>query len=152
LLRAKDEAEALGHETSKVAVSAYLGTAYSLLGETQHGLSLVRACQSGARQKGYGGIEALAALAEANILASQGGPMAEEAVGCLKRTIDIASRLDARPLQAAARSVLGRLLSISGRIPEAQDELTQAISLFEHSKMTAHLERAKATLSKFSDM
>jgi tetratricopeptide (TPR) repeat protein len=152
LLRAKDEAEALGHETSKVAVSAYLGTAYSLLGDTQYGLSLARACQAGARQKGYGGIEALAAYAEANILVFQGEPTAQEAIGCLRRTIDIASQLDAGPLQAAARSVLGRLLSVSGRASEAQEELVQAISLFEHSKMTAQLERAKATLSKFSDM
>ncbi len=72
LLQAKDEAEALGHVTSTVAVSAYLGAAYSQLGDIQHGLALVRACQAGAKQKGYGGIEALAVFAEANILASQG--------------------------------------------------------------------------------
>ena len=70
LLRAKIEAETLGHSTSMVVVSAYLGTAHSQLGEIEHGLSLVRACQAGARQKGYGGIEMLAAFSEANILAS----------------------------------------------------------------------------------
>ena len=59
LLQAKDEAEALGHETSKVAVSAYLGSVYSQLGDIQRGLSLVRASQAGAKQKGYGGIEAI---------------------------------------------------------------------------------------------
>jgi len=152
LLQAKDEAEALGHETSKVAVSAYLGSAYSQLGDTELGLSLVRAAQAGAKQKGYGGVEALAVFTEANILASQGASMAEEAMGCLKRTVEIAARLEARPLLGAAKGVRARVLAASGRTTEAQDELVQAIALFDQTKMTVHLERAKAALSKFSDM
>src|SRR5262249_23448989 len=64
LLEAKHEAETLGHATSMVVVSAYLGAAYAELGEVQHGLSLVRACMAGAKQKGYGGIEMLAASYE----------------------------------------------------------------------------------------
>ena len=40
LLQAKDEADELGHETSKVAVSAYLGAAYGQLGQVEYGLSL----------------------------------------------------------------------------------------------------------------
>ena len=72
LLEAKREAEALEHATSIVVVSAYLGAAYAQIGEIQHGLSLVRTCLAGARQKGYGGIEMLAASYEASILASEG--------------------------------------------------------------------------------
>ena len=34
---------------------------------------MVRACQASAKQKGYGGIEAIAVLAEANILCVTGG-------------------------------------------------------------------------------
>ncbi len=152
LLEAKQEAEALGHEASTVVVSAYLGAAYSQLGDVQRGLSLVRACQAGARQKGYGGIEALAMLAEAGILSMQGDAAIEEAIGCLKRATELAADLEARPLVASARGALARLLAASGRTSEAQDELMQAIALFDRSKMTIHLERAKAALSKFSDM
>ncbi len=152
LLQAKDEAEALGHETSKVAVSAYLGSVYSQLGDIQHGLSLVRASQAGAKQKGYGGIEALAVLAEANILASQGASMTEEAMGCLKRTVEIAGELEARPLLAAAKGVRARLLAGSGHKAEAQEELAEAIAIFEQSKMTVYLDRAKAAFSKLSDI
>ena len=152
LLQAKDEAEALGHETSKVAVSAYLGSAYSQLGDIQLGLSLVRACQASAKQKGYGGIEALAAFAEANILASQGTSMVEEAMGSLKRTVDIAAGLEARPMLAAAKGVRARLLAASGQHAEAREELAEAIALFGQSKMTVHLERAKAALSRLSDI
>ena len=101
LLQARDEAEALGHETSKVAVSAYLGAAYGQLGDIDTALALVRACQASARQKGYMGIEALAGLIEANIVASQGEPMAEEAAESLKRTVEIATRLEAQPLLGA---------------------------------------------------
>ena len=152
LLQAKDEADKLGHETSKVAVSAYLGAAYGQLGDIQHGLSLLRACQASARQKGYAGIEALAASAEANILASQGGHMVEEAMGCLHRIIEFTAKLEALPLLGAAKGVRARLLAASGRTDEAKEELVQAISLFDQSKMTVHLQRAKAALSKFSDI
>jgi tetratricopeptide (TPR) repeat protein len=152
LLQAKDEADKLGHETSKVAVSAYLGAAYGQLGNIPHGLCLLRACQASARQKGYAGIEALAASAEANILATSGGHMLEEAMACLQRTIDFTARLEALPLLGAAKGVRARLLAASGRTDEAREELVQAITLFDQSKMTVHLQRAKAALSKFSDI
>jgi class 3 adenylate cyclase/tetratricopeptide (TPR) repeat protein len=152
LLQAKEEAEALGHETSKVVASAYLGSAHSQLGDIEHGLSLVRASQAGAKQKGYGGLEALAVFTEANILSSQGAPMTAEAIECMKRAVEIATRLEARPLLGAAKGILARLLATSGRMAEAQDELVQAIALFDQSKMTVHLERAKATLSRLSDL
>lgn len=152
LLQAKEEAEALGHMTSMVVVSAYLGTAYSQLGDVEHGLTLVRACQAGAKQRGYGGVEALAVLSEAAILSMPDAAGREDAGACLKRAIEIAARLEARPLLGAARGMLARLLAASGRKAEAQDELTQAIALFDQSKMTVHLERAKAALSKFSNL
>ncbi len=151
LLQAKDEAEAVGHATSMVAVSAYLGSAYCQLGDVQRGLAMVRACQASAKQKGYGGIEAIAVLAEANVLASQGASAAPEAIGCMNRAIEIASRLEARPLLGAARGLLARVLAASGRTAEAREELAQAITLFDRSKMTVHLERAKAAFSKFSN-
>jgi hypothetical protein len=50
----------------------------------------------------------------------------------------------------AAITVLKLLLN--RRTAEAQDELVQAIALFDRSKMTVHLERAKAALSGFSDL
>jgi tetratricopeptide (TPR) repeat protein len=151
LLQAKDEAEAIGHVTSIVVGPAYLGFAYTQLGDAQRGLALVRACQASAKQKGYGGIEALAVFAEANILASQGEPAAAEAIGSTHRAIEIANRLEARPLLGAARGVLAGLLAASGRTAEAQDELIQAIAIFDQSKMTVHLDRAKAALSRFSN-
>jgi tetratricopeptide (TPR) repeat protein len=152
LLDAKHEAEALGHETSKVVVLGYLGSAHSQLGDSQYGLSLVRTCQAGARQKGYRGVEALAVFVEANVLASQGGSAAEEAMECLNRTVEIATKLEARPLVGAAMGIRARLLAASGRTAEARDDLVQAIVLFDKSQMTIHLERANAALSKFLDI
>ena len=150
LLEAKAEAEELGHAGSTLVASVYLASANSQLGDSPRGLSVVRAGQAGAKQKGYGGIEALAALAEANILASQGADATEEAIGCSKRAVEIAARLEARPLLGAAKGMLGQLLAESGRMAEGQDELVQAIALFDRSKMTVQLERVKATLAKFS--
>jgi tetratricopeptide (TPR) repeat protein len=151
LLQAKQQAEALGHATSMAMVPAYLGMAYSQLGDVERGLEMVRASQAGARQKGYPGVEALANLAEANIHALQGKPAAEEAIKCLKRTIEIATRIEAKPMLGVTRGMLARSLAASGRTAEARHELTQAIALFDGSKMTVHLERAKATLSGYSD-
>jgi tetratricopeptide (TPR) repeat protein len=151
LREAEIEAEQLGHVPSGLAASVYLAAAYSQLGDATRGLTVVRAAQAGARQKGYGGIEALSVFTEGNILASQGAARATEAIGALRRAVEIADKLEARPLLAAARGTLGRLLGASGRMAEAQDELVQAIALFDSSKMTTHLERAKAALSKFSE-
>src|SRR5262249_32278597 len=150
LLQAKHEAETLGHATSMVVVSAYLGAAYAELGEVQHGLSLVRACMAGAKQKGYGGIEMLAASYEANILAAEGTSVRSDAMDAFKRTIDLAKQLESGPILAGARGALGRLLADAGRTAEAQDELAQALALFDRSKMTVQMERVRATLSKFS--
>jgi ATP/maltotriose-dependent transcriptional regulator MalT len=151
LLRAKEEAEALGHETSKVALPVYLGSLYGQAGDTQRALELVRACQAGAKHKGYGGIEALAALTEANILAAQGEHMADEASDCLRGAFELATKLEAQPLLGAAMGLRARLFAAAGRITDAQNELAQAVALFDRAKMTAHLERAKAALSKYSD-
>lgn len=151
LLEAKDEAEALGHGTSTVAVSAYLGAAYSQLGDVSRGLTLVRSCQAGAKQKGYQGVEALAMLSEAAILSTQGEPALADAIACLKRIIETTTGLQARPMLGAARGMLGRLLAASGKTVEARDEFAQAIALFDQSNMTFHLERAKKELSRCSD-
>ena len=150
LLKAKEEGEALGHVTSGVLASLYLASAYAQLGDIPRGLNLARTCQASARQKGYQGIEALALFAEAGILSMQSGPATADAIAQLKRTIEIAARLEARPLLGSAKGTLARLLAKLGRTAEAQEELTQAIALFARSKMTLQLERAKATLSTFA--
>jgi hypothetical protein len=93
----------------------------------------------------------LAAFYEANILASQGMTSRADALDCLKRTTELAARLEIRPMLGAAKGALGRLLADSGRTAEAQDELAQALALFDRSKMTVQVERVRATLSKFSN-
>jgi class 3 adenylate cyclase/tetratricopeptide (TPR) repeat protein len=152
LLEAKAEADDLGNATSTLVASVYLASAYNQLGDSSRGLSLVRASQAGAKQKGYGGIEAMAVFTEANILASRGAVEAAEAIQCMTKAAEIAGRLEASPLLGAAKGILSRLLADSGRTAEAKDELAQAILLFDRSKMTVQLERAKAALSRFSDI
>src|ERR1700736_1156885 len=150
LVEAKEEAEALGHSASILLASAYLGPAYAHLGDIPRGRKLARPCHAGAKQKGYQPIEALARFAEAIILSLPGASATGEAIALLERTIEIATGLGTRPLLGLAKGALARLLAGAGRKSEAQDELGQAIELFAKSKMTVQLERAKATLSKFS--
>ena len=68
-----------------------------------------------------------------------------------RRRAEVA-KLEARPLLGAAKGTLAHLLAESGKTVEAQEELVQAIALFARLKMTIQLERARATLSKFSDL
>lgn len=152
LLEARDEAEELGHSSSTLLASTYLAAAHAQLGDIPKGLEVARACQAGAKQKGYQPIEALAAFAEAGILCLQGVSATDEATVQFERTIKIAASLGAKPLLAAAKGTLARLLAATGRKSEARDELGQAIELFTSSKMTAQLERAKAMLSKFTNL
>jgi class 3 adenylate cyclase/tetratricopeptide (TPR) repeat protein len=152
LLEAKHEAETLGHGTGILLASAYLASAYAQLGDIPLGLEVARACHANAKQKGYQAIEALALFVEAVVLSIQGPSAAPDAIAHLERTIEITKRLEARPLLGLAKGTLARLLAASGKKAEAQEELVQAIELFAKSKMTIQLERAKATLSKFSDL
>ena len=152
LLEAKDEADELGHSSSTLLASTYLASAYAQLGDVSRGLEVARACQAGAKQKGYQPIEALACFAEAVILCLQGASATDDAIAQFERTIKIATSLEAAPLLASARGTLARLLAAAGRKSEARDELGLAIELFANSKMTVQLERAKATLSKFSNL
>jgi len=82
----------------------------------------------------------------------QGAPAAPDAIAKFERTIEIAARLEAGPLLGAPKGTLAHLLADSGKKIEAQEELVQAIALFARSKMTIQLERAKAALSKSSDL
>jgi tetratricopeptide (TPR) repeat protein len=152
LLEAKEEADALGHSSSTLLASTYLAAAYAQLGDIPHGLEVARACQAGAKQKGYQGIEALAAFAEAGVLTLQDASAAADAIPQFERTIEMAGRLEAWPLVGVAKGTLARLLAATGRQSEARDELAQAIKLFAQSKMTVQLERAKAALFKFSNL
>ena len=113
-------------------------------------MSLASACQASAKQKGYQGVEVLALFAEAGILSIRGETA--DAIAHFERTIELAARLEVRPLLGFARGMLARLLANTGKPAEAQAELNQAIALFARSKMTAQLERAKAALSKFLNL
>jgi tetratricopeptide (TPR) repeat protein len=152
LLEARAEAQSLGHETGILLASAYLASAYGQLGHIAEGLEVARACQAGAKQKGYQPIEALALFAEAFNLSLQGKSGAAEAIAILEQTVEIANRLGMRPLLGMAKGTLARLLAAGGRDADAQTELVQAIELFAKSKMTIQLERAKAALSRFSNL
>ena len=152
LLVAKEEAEALGHSSSILLASTYLASAHALLGDIPKGLETARACQAGAKQKGFQAIETLAVFSEAVILSLQGGAAATDSIAQFRRTIKLAADLEAWPLLGTARGALARLLSAMGRTSEAQEELGQAIEIFAKSKMTIQLERAKAVLSKFSSV
>lgn len=150
LIKAKSEAETIGHTTSEMLASVYLASAYAHLGDTARGLSLAGACHASARQKGYEGVDALALFAEAGILSIKGETA--DAIAHFERAIELAARLEVRPLMGIAKGMLARLLATAGKPAEARAELNQAIALFAQSKMTAQLERARAALSKFSNL
>jgi hypothetical protein len=88
-----------------------------------------------------------ALLAEAMIL-SQDGTSVDRAIAQLERAAGMAAQPGMRPLTGIAKGALARLLAVSGRKSEVQDELKEAIELFAKSKMTTQLERARLELAK----
>jgi ATP/maltotriose-dependent transcriptional regulator MalT len=150
LLEAKQAAQSVGYQTVMVLASVYLASVHAQLGDPVRGIEMARSCQAGAKQKGYQSIEVQALLAEAMIL-SQDSTSVDRAIAQLERAAGMAAQLGMRPLSGIARGALARLLAVSGRKSEAQDELNQAIELFAKSKMTAQLERARLELAKLSN-
>jgi len=149
LLEARQEAETLGNSSTTLLASTYLASAHTLLGDPDKGLEMAQACQAGAKQKGYLGVEVLAVFAEAVALSLKGPSSVTEAIARFERAIGLAAGLEARPLQGLAKGALARLFVAAGRKSEAIDELEEAIEIFSRSKMTIQLERAKAVLTKF---
>ena len=147
LLEAKQEAQSVGNQAVMVLASVYLASTYAQLGDPARGIEIARGCQAGAKQKGHQSIELQALLAEAMIL-SQDDTSTDRAIAQLERAAGMAAQLGMRPLSGTAKGALARLLALSGRKSEAQDELNQAIELFAKSKMTAQLERARLELAK----
>jgi class 3 adenylate cyclase/tetratricopeptide (TPR) repeat protein len=147
LLEAKQQAQAVGYQTVIVLASVYLASTYAQLGDPVRGVEIARGSQAGAKQKGYQWIELQALLAEAMIL-SQDSATVDQAMAQLERAAGMAAQLGMRPLSGIAKGALARLLAVSGRKSEAQDELNQAIELFAKSKMTTQLERARLELAK----
>ena len=150
LLEAKQEAQSVGNQTVMALASVYLASTYAQLGDPVRGIEIARGCQAGAKQKGYQSIELQALLAEAMILA-QDDTSADRAIAQLERAAGTAAQIGMRPLSGIAKGALARLLAVSGRTSEAQDELNQAIELFAKSKMTTQLERARLELAKLSN-
>lgn len=151
LLEAKGEAEALGYSSSVLLASTYLASARALLGDVSGGLESARTCQAIAKQKGYQSIEMLAIFGEGAILAMQGGAAALQAIARFERTIELSTKLETKPLLGLAKGMLARLLAATGRKEEAHEELLQAIAIFDRSRMTTHLDRAKQALSRFTN-
>jgi len=74
-----------------------------------------------------------------------------QAIAQFERTIEMSTKLETKPLLGLAKGMLSRLLAATGRREEAQEELLQAIAIFDRSRMTTHLDRAKQALSKFTN-
>ena len=134
LLKAKDEAEALGHAASTCSRRFIWLLPMRILGYPTRGLELARACQAGAKQKGYQSHEALALFAEAGILSLQGAAAAADAIAKFERMIEIAARLEARPLLGSAKGTLARLLANSGKKSEAQENWPRLSSCLRSRK------------------
>ena len=100
---------------SIVLASAYLASAYAQLGDIPRGLEIARACQAGAKQKGYEPIEASPFSPKpASYLFRAPSAMAE-AIARFERTIEMATRLGTRPLLGLAKGALARLLAGYGQ-------------------------------------
>jgi hypothetical protein len=116
---AKQAAEAVGHNASALQASIALGIALSQLGDQVAGLALVEAAKKKAREQGYKGIEAQALFAEGRLLSAVEPmrPLAK-AISSLEGAIEIAARLEMKPLLRAASALLDGVSERSESKPE----------------------------------
>lgn len=110
-------------------------------------MEMARTAQATAQQQGYLWIGAQASLAQASILASQPQGDTEQAMRLLFTTMDIASKIEAKPLLAICHTLIAGLLSRNGDSLGATAQFRQAIGLFAEMKMTRQLDSATAALS-----
>jgi tetratricopeptide (TPR) repeat protein len=147
LEEAKSEAATLGHTASVALASIYLALALSSLGNTTEAIGLAKNAQTTAKQQGYEWVAAQALFAEATILTSKPQGDILEAKGSLYAALEIAARIEAKPLLAIGKTLLARLLNREGNASGAATQFHQAIALFAEMKMTRQLERVTAAFS-----
>jgi len=133
LVHAKREAEELGHTFGVLRASTYLSFALQEQGDAAGALDIARTARLAAAQQGFESVMAEALFAEASALVCRGD--VNEPKQCLAAAIRVASRIEARPQLAAARTLLSAILGREGDKSASERELSEADTIFADVRM-----------------
>jgi class 3 adenylate cyclase/tetratricopeptide (TPR) repeat protein len=148
LLEARNEAELLGHILSVLRSSLYLALATYRIDGSRDALKQLRSLQARAAQQRLEGVRAEALLYEATVLSSADQPQNAGFTRSVDDAIAAATRIEAWPLVAAAKSLLGQFLARHEKASSGVAELEEAIHLFARMKMERQLKNAEGLLAE----
>lgn len=148
LLGARAEAEKVGHTLAGLRSCAYLAQTLGSLGDVTGALELARSITAVAAKEGFEGVTAEALLSEASVLTFACGPSTLIAEQRLTEAMSIAGRIEARPLLAAAKALLGELRLQAGETSEAIGILGEAAELYREMRMSKQLKRIGSALQR----
>jgi len=127
---------------------AWLGEAYRLAGRLEEAHERIRQALEVFRQRGERGYEAWALRGLAELHTRRDSPDLHQAEDLYRQAMSLAEALGMRPLVARCHLGLGILYRQTGRLPEAQGELSPAIDAFRGMEMTFWMTQAEAELAQ----
>jgi class 3 adenylate cyclase/tetratricopeptide (TPR) repeat protein len=116
LADAREAANGPGHKSAWLRASIYLALALCESGDTDSALRMLRNVRNTACQQGFEGHEAEALFSEAKVMTIMPTSETSAIIRCLRASIAIAARNEARPLLVKSEALLGRILAGTGDV------------------------------------
>jgi class 3 adenylate cyclase/tetratricopeptide (TPR) repeat protein len=116
LADAREAANGPGHKSAWLRASIYLALALCESGDTDGALRMLRNVRNTACQQGFEGHEAEALFSEAKVMTIMPTSETSAIICCLRASIAIAARNEARPLLVKSEALLGRILAGTGDV------------------------------------
>jgi tetratricopeptide (TPR) repeat protein len=126
---------------------AWLAEAYLLAGRLEEAARRAEMALALAREHHERGHEAWTLRLHGEISLARGHPGMDAAEGAYRQAMDLAQRLEMRPLLAHCHLGLGRLLHRLGRAAAARRELEGSLTLFRSMAMEIWASRAASELA-----
>jgi tetratricopeptide (TPR) repeat protein len=128
-------------------IAATLAEDYLLIGQVGEAAHLGRRALDLAMERQDRGHQARSLRVLGEIAAQQEPPDVEEAQARYRESLALAEELGMRPLEAHCHLGLGKLYRQVGRVEEARDELSTAVTMFREMGMTFWLPDTEAELT-----
>jgi predicted ATPase/class 3 adenylate cyclase len=116
LADAREAANGPGHKSAWLRASIYLALALCESGDTDSALCMLRNVRNTACQQGFEGHEAEALFSEAKVMTIMPTSETSAIIRCLRASIAIAARNEARPLLVKSEELLGCILASTGDV------------------------------------
>lgn len=151
LICARMEADRVGHTLASLRSSAYLATVQAKLGNAAEALVLAGSAKDIAANEGFESVTVEALLSEVTALTVTCGSAMLPAEQRLEEAMAIADRIEAKPLLASAKALLGHLRLQRGETTLAVGNLEEAAALYTQMRMSKQLKPIKLAIQQSAE-